>query len=113
MCWEISKPASRTHKGGRRQASSKSESSSWSGLQETLLKYLLLSNKRPTTHPKTSQGAADVFLLSDPCGWKEHTGHPCYIQGKGPGGDTPTQSHMELYAWLQAGPAESPRLPTI
>lgn len=72
MCWEISKPASRTHREAEDRPQVSPESSSWSGLQETLLKYLLLSNKRPTTHPQGQpRGQLTCFLLSDP--WVEGT----------------------------------------
>ena len=45
--------------------------------------------------PRPAKGAADVLSALRPMGGR-NTGHPCYTQGKGPGGDTPAQSRMEL-----------------
>lgn len=57
-----------------------------------LLKYLLLSNKRPTSHPQTSQGESWHSFCSQTHLWKEHR--------------TPL---LHRRKWTRRGPCSKPR----
>lgn len=109
MCWEISKPASRTHREAEDRPQVSPESSSWSGLQETLLKYLLLSNKRPTTHPQDQPRGQLTCFCSQTHGWKEHR-TPVLHTRKGAWRGHPHSKPHGVIRMAKAGPWVSPTL---
>lgn len=78
-------------------------------LQEMLLKYLLLSNKCPTSHPQTSQGCSWHSFCSQTHLWEEHR-TPLLHMRKWTWRGHPHSKPWGVTGMAKAGPWVSPTL---